>query len=160
MIEIIIGNILECDAKYICHQTNCVSKNSAGLAKDLFNKYSYANCYSDRTDSSKPGTIDIRGNGINQRLVINLHGQVYPGKVRYPDSELDGILAREKYFYHGLLRIAKIPDLQSIAFPWRIGCNLAGGNWGNYFCMLNNFAKYVKNTYDTKVILYKREDDE
>lgn len=160
MIEIITGDLLEASEKYIAHQTNCISKEGAsGIARSIFDKFPYANCYADRIESSIPGTIDIRGNGQDQRYVINLHGQVYPGGVRYPLSTLDGVLAREKYFYRALLRLARLPDLESIAFPWRVSCGIAGGDWEHYLGTLTNFAQYVGEK-GVKVRVYRRQGDE
>ena len=160
MLEIITGDLLEAQEKYICHQTNCISTGgAAGIARAIFDKYPYADCYLDRTETSKPGTIDIRGDGKTNRFVINLYGQVYPGGCRYPMSDLDGLAARQKYFYHGLLRVAKIPDLESIAFNWRIGSGIAGGNWENYLGQLNLFASYVEKQ-NVKMRIYRRENDE
>lgn len=160
MIEIVTGDIFDATEQYLCHQCNCVTKKAAHLSKDVFAKYPYADVYAGRIDPDKPGTISIKGNGIDQRLVINCFGQYYPGKPKYPDSAIDGIKIREKYFHNCLLRIAKLPDLKSVAFPWRIGCGAAGGNWENYLGTLTNFAQYVKATQDTKVIIYRREGDE
>jgi O-acetyl-ADP-ribose deacetylase (regulator of RNase III) len=161
MIEIITGDLLEAKEKYICHQTNCISTNGAsGIAKAIFDKYPYANCYSSRTETSKPGAIDIRGNGQDQIMIINLHAQYYPGKPKYPHSTLDGIEIREKYFHKCLLRIAKIENLQSIAFPWRIGCGLAGGIWEHYLGTLTNFAHYVEKSQGAKVVIYRIDGDE
>jgi O-acetyl-ADP-ribose deacetylase (regulator of RNase III) len=161
MIEIITGDLLKAKEKYILHQTNCVSTgNAAGIAQAIFDKYPYANCYFNRLEPSKPGTLDIRGNDQDQRLVINLHGQFYPGRPKYPLSNLDGQVAREKYFYHGLLRVAKLEKLESIAINWRIGCNLGGGIWEHYLGTLTNFANYVKITRGAKVLIYRREGDE
>jgi len=156
MIEIITGSLLDATEKYIVHQTNCISTGSAaGIAKAIFDKYPYADCYADRKEPAKPGTIDIRGNGIDKRYVINLCGQNYPGKIVYPKSSTDGVAAREKYFYHGLLRIAKISELESIAINWRIGCGIAGGDWGHYFQMLVNMEKYLNEKYGTIVRIYR-----
>lgn len=160
MIEIITGNILDAEEQYIAHQCNCLTQRSAGTAKAIFDKFPYSNTYKDRVVPDIMGTIKILGNGLDQRYVINMFAQYYPGKSKYPDSELDGIKIREKNFYKCLLRIAKLPDLKSIAFPWRIGCNLGGGDWEHYLGNIVNFAEYVKLTYDTKVIIYKRDGDE
>ena len=158
MIEIITGDLLEAKEKYIIHQTNCFSTGSAaGIARAIFDKYPYANCYSDRKEVSKPGSIDIRGDGIDKRYIINLHGQLYPGSPKYSMS-IDNEKARKDYFYQGLLRVAKIKDLESIAFPYRIGCGIAGGNWKLYLKMINNFANYVE-TKSVKVVMYQREQD-
>lgn len=160
MIKIVTGDIFDSTEKYLIHQCNCISNKSTGLAKDLFTRYPYADIYTNRTDPNKPGTIEIRGNGQDQRFIINLLGQYYPGKSKYPYSTLDGIQIREKYFYRALLRIAKLPNLESIAFPWRIGAGLAGGIWEHYLGNITNFANFVENSQDAKVVIYKREIDE
>jgi len=161
MIEIITANLLDAKEKYILHQTNCVSnKGAAGIAALIFDKYPYADCYSDRTEPSKPGTIDICGDGVDNRFVINMHSQYYPGKSKYIESNLDGLLAREKYFHQGLLRVAKIENLESIAVNWKIGCGIAGGDWNHLLCTLTNFANYIETTQGAKVFIYRREGDE
>ena len=159
MIEIISGNIFDSKEKYLCHQINCITKRAAHLSKVVFSKYPYADIYSGRTTPDKPGTIVISGNGNDQRYIINMLGQYYPGSPKYPDSTLDGSEARQKYFYKCLLKIAQIPDLESIVFPWRIACGAAGGDWKHYIGVLNNFAKFVK-TKDVKVVIYKLEGTE
>lgn len=167
MIEIITGDLLEAKEKYIAHQCNCLTQNSAGTAKAIFDKFPYANTYErrvrlpDGTNSiiDTPGTIIIMGNGQDQRFVINMYAQYYPGKSKYPKSTLDGTPVRLDYFYKCLLRVAKIPDLESIAFPWRIGCNLGGGDWEHYLGTLTNFAQYVGEK-DVKVKVYRRSGDE
>ena len=74
-------------------------------------------------------------------------------------SHEHGIPAREKYFYRGLLRLAKLDDLESIAFPWRIGCGAAGGDWERYLGKITNFANYVAEK-GVQVRIYRREGDE
>jgi hypothetical protein len=154
MIKIITGSIFAATEKYICHQCNCVTKRAAHLSKDMFQNFPYADVYTGRVTPNTPGTIDIKGNGIDQRYVINMFGQYYPGEPRLPESEIDGYQSREKYFHRALLKIAKIPDLDSIAFPWKIGCGAAGGDWTYYLGTLENFAKYRQ---DTKVVIYQLE---
>lgn len=160
MIEIVTGDIFDSKEKYLLQQCNCVTNKAAHLSKDVFTKYPYADSYSGRTDPDKPGTIVIKGNGEDQRFVINMFGQYYPGKPKFPTSALDGTKVREKYFHECLLRVAKIPNLESVAFPWRIGCGAAGGYWDHYLGTITNFAQYVKATQNTKVIIYRREGDE
>jgi O-acetyl-ADP-ribose deacetylase (regulator of RNase III) len=160
MIEIITDNLLEAKEKYIIHQTNTISNGgAAGIARAIFDKYPYANCYADRIEQSIAGTIDIRGNGIDKRLIINLHGQIYPGRCRYPLSSLDGLAAREKYFYRGLLRVAQLPDLESVGFPWRVGCGIAGGDWEHYLQIIVNMSNYLDDK-GVRVVIYRREGDE
>jgi len=162
MLEIITGDLLNSDCKFIVHQTNCLTDTIAsGLAYYLFQKYPYADCYKDRTCPAIPGTINVRGNGQDQKYIINLHGQYYPGGVLkyFENHELDGIKAREKYFHKGLLAIAKIQNLESVAFNYLIGCGIAGGNWDHYYKMIDNFTKYVEKTFGTKVYIVQREKD-
>lgn len=159
MIEIITGSIFDAKEKYICHQCNCVTKRSAHLAKDMFAQFHYADVYSGRVNPDTPGHIIVKGNGNDQRYVIALFGQYYPGFPKYPDSKLDGYEAREKYFYQALLRVAQIPNLESIAFPWKVGCGAAGGNWKHHLGNIENFTKYVEQSQGTKVVIYQREED-
>jgi hypothetical protein len=160
MIQIITGDIFDAKEKYLCHQCNCVTNKAAHLSKDVFTKYPYADIYSGRTEPNQPGTIEIRGNGQDQRYVINMLGQYYPGSPKYPTSSKDGTLVREKFFHKCLLEIAKIPNLESLAFPWRVGCGAAGGIWENYLGTLTNFAIYLEKTQGAKVFIYQREGDE
>lgn len=154
--ETIIGDLLESDAKYICHQCNCVSSGAAGLAFYLFEKFPYANVYERRLEPSSLGTIEICGDGKEQRYIINMFSQYYPGHaLRWSDSPKDGVLAREKLFQQCLDRISEIPDLDSIGFPYKIGCNLGGGSWYNYKAMIEQFGSKV----DAKVFIYQRPGD-
>lgn len=159
MIEIVSGDFFSATEKYIVHQCNCVTQRAAHLAKDVFTKYPHADIYTGRIEASKPGTIIVRGDVQDQRYVIALLGQYYPGKPKYPYSTKDGFEIRQKYFYQGLLRIAKIPNLESIAFPWKIGCGAAGGSWPHYLGNLTNFANHLEKQ-NTKVVIYQREGDE
>jgi len=159
MIEIVTGDLFDAKEKYLCHQCNCVTKRAAHLSKDVFAHYPYADIYTGRINPDEPGNIIIRGNGIDQRYVVNILGQYYPG-CKYPDSEVDGSKVREKNFHRALLKLAKIPNLESLAFPWKIGCGAAGGNWEHYLGTLENFAKYVEVTQGAVVKIYRREIDQ
>lgn len=159
MIEIVTGDLFDAKEKYLVHQCNCVTNKAAHLAFDVFEKYPYANIYAPRTEPDKPGHIIIKGNGQDERYVVAILGQYYPGRPKYPLSSLDGLAVREKYFYNGLLRLAEVPDLESIAFPWRIACGAAGGNWEHYLGKITNFAQYVGEK-GVKVKIYRREGDE
>ena len=43
-----------------------------------------------------------------------------------------------------LKEIAELPELESVAFPYQIGCGLAGGDWKQYRAALEDFAERVK----------------
>jgi hypothetical protein len=168
MLQFIEGNLLQAPEQYVTHQCNVVSRKAAHLAYDMFKAFPYANVYAERDNTlyydlfyangvppDKPGTIKIRGDGKEQRFVINMFGQFYPGKPQLMNAKLDSPELREKYFYNCLVEISNIPDLQSIAFPHAIGCGAANGNWDKYFDMLERFAKYVFDKKETKTVIYK-----
>lgn len=88
-----------------------------------------------------PGDIVVRGNGENERFVINMLAQLYPGKSRFPDDATDGFEARQTAFTNCLLKMLCIQNLHSVAFPWKIGCCMAGGDWDTYLPMIENFSE-------------------
>ena len=168
MLEIIKGDLLEAKEKYIGHQCNSISRQAAGLAYHLFQKFPYANIYKDRPHTSDmmplkpiekhlPGTIHIRGDGKDKRFVINMIAQVFPGAPFNEHSSQDGLAAREGYFRRCLFSIAAIPNIESLAFPVGIGCNLAGGDWTNYQYLLERFATKLNELQKVKVALYKKD---
>lgn len=155
MLNFVEGDLLEAKEKYIAHQCNCVTNRAAHLAQAVFTRFPYADVYMGRTEHSKPGTIDIKGDGVSKRFVINMFGQYYPGSPKDPNSALDGKKIREKYFHQCLLRIYHMEDLESIAFPYRVGCGAAGGNWTNYLGTLENFSRYMwSEDRDVEVKVY------
>jgi O-acetyl-ADP-ribose deacetylase (regulator of RNase III) len=159
MIETIIGDLLLAPNKYIVHQTNCVSEGkAAGLAYYLFNKFPHADCYKNRSEPSIPGTLDIRGDGLNTRFVVNLMGQYLPGS-SWGDTQGDAPEDRKFYFHRCLSRLAKIDNLVSVAFPYKIGCGIAGGDWDWYYNNICKFAEHVKNKQQAEVVIYQRPED-
>jgi O-acetyl-ADP-ribose deacetylase (regulator of RNase III) len=148
------GNILDAKEQFIGHQCNCVSRGALGLAKSLFDRFPQSNIYSHRPypyvakGDDLPGHIVIRGN------VIGLLAQYYPGRSN-EKSLIDSSIVREGYFWQCLRQIAKIENLESIAFPFRIGCGLSAGNWGKYYKMLEWFDQIVYDKQKTNVVIYK-----
>jgi O-acetyl-ADP-ribose deacetylase (regulator of RNase III) len=174
-LRIVDGDLLNASEQYIAHQCNCVATKPHGISTAIFKKFPYANVYKSRLPPrctcsfsvggavrckcarrDLPGTIDVHpvpGRGGFQRGVINMIAQVYPGTARFKgDLPLD----RVGYFQQCLDKIAEIPKLHSVAFPYRIGCGLAGGDWDMYLSMLEKFSESV-NTGDrcVKVVVYQ-----
>lgn len=162
MYNIIKGDILETDFQYIAHQCNCVSSGWSGLAYGIFEKFPYSNIYDERNRGKYvhiPGEIYIRGNGADKRYVINFTGQIYPG---YPSDTkflqfIDSAPNRRKFLYDCLMEIAEIKNLKEIAFPYRVGCGLAGGNWDEYEILLKKFAVYVEKKCGAEVFVLRNE---
>ena len=158
--QIIEGDIFETQAKYLAHQCNAITTKAAHLSASVFARYPWADIYSPRAgvdfdklplEGEKPGDIVIKGNGQDQRYVINMIGQLYPGKPKFPESEKDGYVARQFYFRNALLKIIKIPNLESVAFPYKVGCGAAGGEWDVY----DGFLKIIANKIEADVFVYK-----
>lgn len=143
-LKVIEGNLLDSSEQYIAHQCNCLTIHSAGIAHNIFKTFPWANIYIERKSKKAThhlGEIHVRGDGKEKRFVINMMAQFYPGKTKYPNSKKDGTARREEAFTECLKKIGEIPGLKSIAFPFKIGCNMAGGDWHKYRHMIRLFAE-------------------
>src|SRR5215475_263884 len=156
MLKIINGNLLDSDCQYIAHQCNCYSKRGAGLANAIFKVFPWPDVYSSRSergnDASLFGSITVHcAPKHNQRYVINIYSQLKPGK---PSPGRDSAASRLEAFGNALNQIAKAPELESIGFPYGIGCGLAGGDCEKYESLLEVFAELVGKS-GVSVILYR-----
>lgn len=140
MTKYIKGNILELsskEAQIIVQQCNCTSSSAKGLSKDIAEKFEYADFYSNRTEPSTPGTISIVGRrSEGRRYVCAFFAQKNPGKPKKGDTEEDRI----GWFRECLNILSKKNKVKSVAFPYKIGCGLAGGNWDTYSALIEQFA--------------------
>lgn len=144
MIEYKNNDLLEATEDYICHQCNCVTNNPKGLATLIFERFPEADIYTTRTKPDNPGKIIVRGK------VINMLAQRYPGKPRYQnDTKIDRI----NWFKQCLKQIGELNNITNVAFPFRIGCGLAGGDWDHYSKELEKFANRFPNI---KCVIYKQ----
>jgi O-acetyl-ADP-ribose deacetylase (regulator of RNase III) len=157
MLQVITGNLLDATEQYLAHQCNCTSRGGAGgIAAVLFEAYPYADTYRNRTQHDEPGTIEVRGNGKDRRAIISLNAQVLGGGPSTFPSDKDSAEDRERYFEKCLSKVAALPGLASIAFPYRVGCGIAGGDWSRYLGMLEAFADAVPQV---QVAIYQRSGD-
>jgi hypothetical protein len=130
--------------------------SSTGLASAIFKAFPWADVYSSRSergdDASLFGSITVHGDSKRgQRYVINIYGQLKPGK---PSRGLDSTASRLEAFGKALDQIAELPKLKSTGFPYGIGCGLAGGDWEKYESLLKDFAEQVGER-GVSVILYR-----
>ena len=162
---IIKGDLLEAKEEYIAQQCNCLTVRSHGLSSAIAKKWTWADPYSGRkrvgtrnlaieADRDKPGTIKVLSSQDRNKHVICIFGQWVPGIPRkyqtYPDWEIDSFKTREKWFKMSLSEIAQL-DIKTVAFPYNIGCGLAGGDWKHYSKMLEDWEEES----GIKVVLYK-----
>lgn len=138
---------------FLVHQCNYISKGPPrGLASSMFEKFPEANVYEQRAQNRRD--IDSPGRISKHGRVLNLYGQWYPGKA---NSSSDSAEKRFEWFKQGLQGIGcalqQDRDLH-IAFPERIGCGLAGGDWNRYREELHRWAT---NFPRWKCFIVKRE---
>ncbi len=176
--EIIQGNILtnNTTSDYIIQQCNCLTVRSHGLSATLEKAYPYAKVYSTRRaignrnlaipeDRDTVGTYKILSDPEGPHVVC-LFGQHRPGKLNtpyfnnYPESNPpESAVSRLTWFKDALHSfVADLPDLEGderyvLKFPYKIGCGLAGGNWNDYYKVLQDMCENYKDK--CRVILYK-----
>jgi len=131
-------------------------------------------------DISEPGSLDICRPPNDPRparhhpfqpVIVGLNGQFAPRpsivltqaqREAYPaDEYIDSHEAREKWFATGLNQLHNFMIAQgykSVAFPYGIGCGIAGGNWDHYYNMLQQFARKAGGNYT--VTVYKMTDQQ
>lgn len=154
----VIGNLLESDCDYICHQVNCQGKMNSGIAKSIRDKwpvvyenyiikhnetekYLLAACggYEVSPDVSEVllGDIQLVGLWDNyyetdfHQSVINMFAQQHFGYDGRRYTSYDA-------FWSCLGKIKDVvPSGKKIGFPGRIGCVRGGANWDVIYEMIN-----------------------
>ena len=95
-------------------------------------------------DRCRPGTCSLHPQLTDPPLtVVNLYGQHGPGKKwdKRRGGPRDDRQARTSYFQQGLEDLGRsVKAAAVVAFPFQIGCNLAGGDWTTYRQMIEEFA--------------------
>jgi len=131
-IEIITGDLLSATTDYIAHQCNATHNRNLGLSSLISKRYPKANIYNGNFEVKHrtPGSIIVRDN------VIAMIAQVSQGKPKAPESKS----TREKLFQQCLEQISTMDSIKSVAFPYGIGCGLAGGDWNRYFSMIQSWS--------------------
>ena len=167
------GDLLDCNIKVICQQLNCLAVRPHGLSEAIANKFPYANVYSKRRsvgnrnlaiveDQGIPGNIIVSFPlKINDPIVIGLYSQFDYGKIgRYNGLyKLETAEMRVQWFCQCLVNLRNFlisNNLKEVAFPYQIGCGLAGGDWSTYFKILENFAKRCENNFKVYIITLKK----
>jgi O-acetyl-ADP-ribose deacetylase (regulator of RNase III) len=163
--SVVKGDLMKFKGDAIVQQSNCLTTRTHGLSATIKKEFG-VDPYSIRTskvnnvaikeDRDLPGSIQIFETGISPKYVVCLFGQYQPGTPnKYPKykkaSDEDGVVEnyinREGWFKQGLDETKKWiveKKIKSIAFPFKIGCGLARGNWDHYYAMIVNFQKEIK----------------
>ena len=126
-------------------------------------------------DRKEPGTIqilrnpglDIIKNSKGEKFLVSKRpdmivlyaqwdfGKGRPEYQRILNPHRDTPQQREQWFQQCLDELGQCGDFyQNFAFPYKIGCGLAGGNWDHYFSMIHDFTvKYNKHVTLVEPIL-------
>ena len=132
------GDIINASEEFITHLCSVTGNRSCNT---ITKKYPDSNIYSGKGKvvDRKPGTIIIRDK------VINIIGQIYPGKHNITDDTSE---MRLSFFEEALKQI----HVDSIAFSFGVGCGIYGGKWEKYVQLIK---KFTENNPKTIVAIYK-----
>lgn len=143
------GDMFTSNAKYLCHQVNCMGKMGSGIAKTVrekfptaFVEYSNVCLHNEKTPSDLLGSIFQSKCG--DKIIVHMFAQEQFGRsIRYTDYDA---------FLNCLKRIrATVPAGSVIAFPHGIGCGLGGGSWSIIFPMIE---EVLAGDYEIEVWKY------
>ena len=176
-LSIKIGDILQSTDDVLVHQCHCCNVDAGGLAKLIFEKYPCSNVYQTRYQESRgggvamafiePGTVGVYEIAPNaKKYVVNLYAQIYPGPPTDSQTSLttqdddDSSALRLELFEKCLKSLSKVNFQSSVnqpkisfAFPWRIGCGIALGDWYSYLKSIVTFCFSLPNC---TVVLYQK----
>lgn len=155
IVNIVKGDILNAKEKYIVQQCNCLTITSHGLSKAIATRFPWGNPYKNRRkltnncaiieDRDIPGSIRVlQSSDTNDKVIVCMFAQWGPGKPltfkSYPNYQIDTYDNRIKWFKECLEKLKDIGAIE-LAFPWMIGCGLAGGDWTLYKKLIEDFSR-------------------
>ncbi len=151
-----LGDLLEADVDYICHQVNCQGRMGSGIAKAIRDKWpivykEYEAKYFEYLN--RGGVMYLQGESQivpidNNKNVINMFAQLFYGSDGKRYTSYDAFWA-----CLGNIRNS-IPKSSKIGFPWGIGCGLGGANWEVIQTMID---VVLGDDYDVYIYCLKEE---
>jgi len=134
-VVIVPGDILTYPSNWICHQCNCTTRTSAGLAQQIFNRWVQCNTYERGSQNRKKGNIDVF-HVDKDKYVVNMYAQYSTYNLN--ESKDD----RLRWFQYCLNKLSPLVRKgEIVTFPYMIGCGLADGNWDDYKRLIDDFQK-------------------
>ena len=139
MIHEVDGDLLNDDYEIFCHQVNCQDVMGGGLAKQVKVRYPEVyNTYHERVPKYLGGVDWIHTH--DARICVNMYAQDYYGYgARYTDYMAFANCLSELEDY-----LCSVPKEYRVAFPYRIGCGLGGGDWNVISALLIDFSSHIK----------------
>lgn len=136
--EIVTGDLVTGNYDIFCHQVNCKRVMGAGVAKQIRSRYP-------EVYKAYMQKIPVLGNILpvqckDGRICINMYAQNGYGRdMRYTDYQ-----AFQKCLDSLVNFLATQRQDAIVAFPYNIGCGLAGGDWKIIQKFLNDFSGKIK----------------
>lgn len=128
MVKEMNGNILDSGADVICHQVNCQGAMGAGLAKQIRQRWpdayeDYINFCSLSGPYDKLGEVKLTEVSPG-KYIAHAFAQLNYGRKNLCYTSYDALSSCFEY----LARLQYEWGVR-VAFPYGIGCGLAGGDW-------------------------------
>lgn len=141
-------NIFEGSWNGMVHVCNLHHTFGAGIARQVKNLYPQAYDADLRTKKADPNKLSSFSYAkVKNREIFNLYAQKGIGSNGAP---LNRNLQYDA-FYDGVFKICQCIQSNNaivqykLAFPYQIGCGLAGGEWQIVFSILKNVESYFSN---------------
>lgn len=143
MIKDYNGDILKSNATAICHQVNCKGVMGAGLALQIINLYpdvfkAYKNKCLEYNLLGQIQCVNIS----EDRYIVNMFCQFDYG---YMKRYTDYVALKT-----ALTVLAAKMNGSTIAFPYKLGCGLAGGDWN----IVKNIIAEVFENYSGEIQIW------
>ena len=147
-VKIIKGDLLNCGADIICHQTNFFGMMGGGVAASIWNKLL------DQQDRKEYCSLcrDMRGILLCSVQMLTHHGKPFVANLFSQMAEPDKFDSLTDYrklrrCLHEVKMFAKRRGY-TVAMPGFLGCGIAGGNWDEvYKIILETFEKYPLDVF-------------
>lgn len=147
-VKIIKGDLLNCGADIICHQTNFFGMMGGGVAASIWNKML------DQQDRKEYCSLchDMRGSLLGSVQMLTHHGKPFVANLFSQMAEPDKFGSLTDYHklrrcLHEVKMFAKRRSY-TVAMPGFLGCGIAGGNWDEvYKIILETFEKYPLDVF-------------
>lgn len=143
------GNLLDSKSQIIVHQTNTQCSMGAGVAKMIkekwplvYHQYALLCKAHSYAPESLLGNIQLLNINEGQKIV-NLFAQntLLPNKC---NTDYDAF----KKGIHNLVCYCKSNNIESVAFPYKIGCGLGGGDWDKINTIIQEGFKDTDTTIE------------
>lgn len=155
-VRIIEGNLFDTGAKYIGHQVNCQGVMGSGVAKQVkqrypsaYAKYKHLCDWASEEYDRKEVLLGTTQNVIvGDKVILNIFAQDHYGR--------DGRCYTDYTAFRKCMQEirSKVPQGSKIAFPYRIGCGLAGGDWDKVLSIVNDI---LSDEYEIEFWKYKND---